>query len=63
MNLWRGGAWSCAFQPTCTCRTSIWSHGPATGPRGYRHRSRSAEGAGSDVLIDGARGGIEPPTP
>jgi hypothetical protein len=25
MNIWRGARWSCSFQPTCSCRRSIWS--------------------------------------
>jgi hypothetical protein len=28
MNIWRGGAWSCLFPSTCSCRTSIWSVPP-----------------------------------
>ena len=25
INIWRGNAWSCLFQPTCSCQKSIWS--------------------------------------
>jgi hypothetical protein len=25
INIWRGNAWACLFQPTCSCQKSIWS--------------------------------------
>jgi hypothetical protein len=24
MSVWRGAAWSCAFQPICACQRSLW---------------------------------------
>jgi hypothetical protein len=24
MGIWRGAAWTCSFQPVCTCQRSLW---------------------------------------
>ena len=51
MNIWRGRAWSCLFQPTCSCQRSIWSPLPEQARQSrkiQRHPARSAARADAD---------------
>jgi hypothetical protein len=27
MNVWRGHAWSCSFEPSCSCQRTVWDTG------------------------------------
>jgi hypothetical protein len=51
MNIWRGNAWSCLFQPTCSCQRSIWSLLPERFRQArkiHRHPARPAARAAAD---------------
>ena len=42
INIWRGNAWSCLFQPTCSCQKSIWSLLPERIPQARKIRRHPA---------------------
>jgi hypothetical protein len=45
MSIWRSNAWSCLFQPTCSCQKSIWSLPPEQVRQSrkiHRHPTRPA---------------------
>ena len=49
MNIWRSSTWSCLFQPTCACQTSIWSllpERPRQARKTPRHPAHRADAAG-----------------